>query len=195
MTNFSSQEFILKLKNKDHSSIEQLINAYHETLFRAALNQGLGSDQAEEVVQACWITFFDKVSSFEGRSHIRTYIFGILYNKIKELWRSNKKYTHDYDDSALDHLFNENGGFSQSPQDPSAWIENKEIGNIILEELNRLPENQRLAFTLKFIEGEKSQNICNILGVSVTNLGVLIYRAKNMLRIKIEKRLAGSEDE
>lgn len=194
--NFSDPVFIQKLKDKDHESFELIINEYHEALFRSALKQKLGLDQAEEVVQATWISFFDKVSSFEGRSHIRTYIFGILYNKIKELWRSNKKYTHDYyDESALDRVFNEEGYFAKSPGDPIYWIQNQELAKILNEEIEKLPENQKLAFSLKFIEGETTEDICNILEISVTNLGVLIYRAKNMLRVKIQQRLEDEKNE
>ena len=39
-------------------------------------------------------------------------------------------------------------------------------------------------------QGEKTEDICNILEVSSTNLGVLIYRAKNNLRIALTNRLS-----
>jgi RNA polymerase sigma-70 factor (ECF subfamily) len=188
--NLSSEEFITKLKNKDHESISYLVNEYHDILFKTALKQGLGMDQAEEVVQATWSTFFEKVQNFQGRSHIRTYIFGILYNKIKELWRSNKKYTHDYEDSAIEKFFQEDGNYLTNPVDPSDWTESNEFIHILHEELDKLPYNQKMAFILKEVEGETSENICKILDVSVTNLGVLIYRAKNIIRIKLEKRFS-----
>ena len=195
MTNFSSNEFIQKIKDKDPESLTVLINEYHEALFKAALKQGLGLDQAEEVVQGTWAVFFEKASNFEGRSHIRTYIFGIMYNKIKELWRSNKKYTSDYDDSSLEKLFNSDGSYGQAPITPSSWSESKEMMNILYQEVQKLPPNQKIAFTLKEVEGETTEEICKILDVSVTNLGVLIYRAKNHLRLGIEKRLAEDNDD
>jgi RNA polymerase sigma-70 factor (ECF subfamily) len=193
--NLSSDEFIQKLKSKDHESISYLVNEYHDILFKAALKQGLGMDQAEEVVQGTWTTFFEKVQNFQGRSHIRTYIFGILYNKIKELWRSNKKYTHDYEDSAIEKFFQEDGNYLTNPVDPSDWSESNEFMDILHEELGKLPYNQKMAFTLKEVEGESSENICKILDISVTNLGVLIYRAKNVIRIRLEKRFSQESNE
>lgn len=186
--NLSSSDFILKLKQRDHKSLTILIETYHQALFLGALKQKLATDQAEEVVQATWTTFFQNVENFQGRSHIRTYLFGIMYNKIKELWRSNKKYTQD-DSTTLESIFNEEGSYLSPPLSPDAWSESKEFITILMEELDKLPEAQRMAFYLKEIQGEETKEICNILDISSTNLGVLIYRAKNQLRVKIEGRL------
>ena len=68
-------------------------------------------------------------------------------------------------------------------------MSSNEFIRILAKELEKLPNNQRIAFTLKEIEGESTKDICNILGVSNTNLGVLIYRAKSNLRLALEKSL------
>jgi len=193
MINFSSPEFIKELKARDHSAISSLIRKYHDGLIYGALKQGLGADQAEEVVQETWSTFFEKVENFKGNSHIRTYLFGIMYNKTKELWRSNKKYTHDYDENSLDRLFQVDGHYHKAPKDPTDWIISKETSQILVQEIEKLPENQRMAFNLKEIQGEKTSDICNIMNISSTNLGVLIYRAKTNLRLVLEKRLEGDD--
>ncbi|MFT6630399.1 MAG: RNA polymerase sigma-70 factor (ECF subfamily) [Bacteriovoracaceae bacterium] len=186
--NFSSKKFIERLKLREHEALTLLIEEYHQALYLGAIKQKLATDQAEEVVQETWSTFFQKVENFEGRSHIRTYLFGIMYNKIKELWRSNKKYTQN-DEAFLDNIFDDEGSYLSPPLDPGQWSQSNEFIEILSEELEKLPEAQRMAFYLKEIQGETTQDICNILGVSNTNLGVLIYRAKTQLRVKMEKRL------
>jgi RNA polymerase sigma-70 factor (ECF subfamily) len=185
--NLSSPEFLAKLKAKDHPAVSHLVELYHEVLFKGAVKQGLAPDQAEVVVQNTWGSFFEGISNFEGRSHVRTYLFGIMYNKAKETFRENKKYTADYDESSLDNLFSENGQYKE-PVTPHNWLDNRETGNILIEEVAKLPENQKAAFILKEIEGESSAEICKILNISNTNLGVLIYRAKNNLRLALNHR-------
>ena len=185
--NLSSPDFLKKLKVRDNEVVALLFNQYHRILFKGALKQKLSTDQAEAVVADTWSTFFEKIENFKGNSHIRTYLFGIMYNKIKELWRSNKKYTDDYQEYEIDQLFLEDGSYKGTPQDPANWIQSNQTLEIIQHALEKLPENQRLAFTLKEVEGESTENICNILGVSSTNLGVLIYRAKNNLRFALEE--------
>lgn len=186
--NFSSKEFLDLLRARNTEAITRLVNEYSEALFFGAIKQGLGEDQAEEVVQDTWSTFFKNVENFQGRSHIRTYLFGIMYNKTKEIWRSNKKYTLEQDEN-LEKLFTEDGNYLKAPQNPEIWSQSQEFTRILQEELDKLPEKQRMAFYLKEIQGEKTEDICNILDITHTNLGVLLYRAKNALRIRLEKRL------
>lgn len=188
--NLSSLEFIKRLRNKDIESFKILIDAYHEALFKSALKQGLALDQAEEVVQQTWSTFFEKAENFEGRSHIRTYLIGILYNKVKELWRSNKKYTQEFDDEHLEKIFNDAGAHLRTPLSPSNWLESVEFMTILEEELQHLPLKQRQVFLLKEVEELETEEICKIMNISVTNLGVLAYRAKHNLRSRIEDRFA-----
>ena len=186
--NVSSPEFLNQIRQKDNEAFSFIIDKYHEVLFKAALKQGLGLDQAEEVVQETWSTFFEKSENFEGRSHIRTYIFGILFNKIKELWRSNKKYTHEYTDEHIEKIFTDDGVHFETPKDPSNWLESKEFMTILEEEIQHLPEKQRMVFYLKEVQGLESAEICKILDISNTNLGVLAYRAKHNVRARLEKR-------
>jgi RNA polymerase sigma-70 factor (ECF subfamily) len=191
--NFSSKDFLKSIKERDNESITHLVSSYNEALFKGALKQGLSIDQSEEVVQATWSTFFQNVENFEGRSHIRTYLFGILYNKIKEIWRSNKKYTGNHSDEYIEQLFNEDGSYLKSPIDPSDWIESNQFIEILEKILDTLPPKQKLAFRLKEIDGEDSKEICKILEVSSTNLGVLLYRAKASIRLKLEEQLSPQE--
>ncbi len=186
--NLSSPQFLKSLKNRDHETVSYLVNLYHDALFRGAIKQGLAADQAEVVVQNTWGSFFESIENFEGRSHIRTYLFGIMYNKAKETFRENKKYTADYDESKLSNLFADDGHY-KVPVSPHSWLDSKETAEILSIEINKLPENQRMAFILKEIEGEKTEDICKILNITSTNLGVLIYRAKNNLRLALKDEL------
>lgn len=190
--NVSSEEFIDKLKARDGSSITYLVKNYNKPLFYAAIKQGVNEDEAEELIQATWSDFFEGIERFEGKSHIRTYIFGILYNKIKELWREHKRtiVTKDSEsiDAIIDAQFDSNGQWVTPPLDPEEFSLALESGKIIEACLEKLHENMKLAFQLKEIQGEESKNICNTMGISRTNLGVLLYRGRQLMRMCIEKK-------
>ncbi|MGE3975327.1 MAG: sigma-70 family RNA polymerase sigma factor [Bdellovibrionales bacterium] len=187
--NFSSTDFLEKLINKDHKTVELVVKAYTEQLYRGALGLGFDQVHAGEVVQSVWVTFFDVVSSFQGRSHIRTFIFGILYNKASELRRENKKFdSKDPVEEVLDDRFDLRGAWKKPPIDPEQFLMASETMELIDKCLEKLPVNQRMAFCLKEIDDHGSSDICNILSVTTTNLGVLLYRAKNSLRECIEAK-------
>ena len=54
--------------------------------------------------------------------------------------------------------------------------------------LDRVPTNQRMAFVLREIEGMDTKEICKILEVTRTNLGVLLHRVRNRLRECLEAK-------
>lgn len=187
-SNFSSLEFLTLLNGRDSSAIEALVRSYTEALYRAALGLGFDAHSSEELVQNVWGTFFDVVTSFKGRSHVRTFIFGILYNKAKELRRDQGRY--ELKDDAIEEVLNSrfaaDGHWQKPPIDPENFMVASQTMDLIQKCIDALPLNQRMAFCLKEIDDHGSQDICNILEVTVTNLGVLLFRARNALRECIE---------
>jgi len=77
--------------------------------------------------------------------------------------------------------------WSAPPQGPEESALTKEIQAWIEKCAENLSAAQRAAFFLKEVEGESSEAICNILGVSYTNFRVLMYRARTKLRECLEK--------
>ncbi|MFK8138705.1 MAG: RNA polymerase sigma factor [Bdellovibrionales bacterium] len=188
-SSFSDPKFLAKLKKKDSNAIRELVEKYNVVLYRAALAQLKNGEQSEEMVQSTWSAFFDAIDRFEGKSHIRTFLFGILYNKIKELFRHNKRFVNFEDpDPIIENMFDSSGFWKEAPETPEALLSGSESIDEVDECMNALVEKQRMAFYLKEVVGEATQDICNILDVSATNLGVLIYRAKNQLRVCLEAK-------
>ncbi len=60
--------------------------------------------------------------------------------------------------------------------------------DIVKKCMELLPTQQKLAFHLKEVQGNTSEEICKIIDVTSTNLGVLLYRSKNKLRDCIERK-------
>lgn len=183
MKNFSSAEFIQDLKDGKKHAFEAVVDAYTQQIFRASLGLGFSQLEAADLVQNVWESFFKSVPRFEGRSHIRTFLFGILYNKAKELRREHGKF-QEYDaiDDVMESKFLDDGHYNESFQSAEEWATQHEGLEIIEQCLDKLPLNSKMAFMLKYMEGESGKEICNILGLTITNLGVVLHRTKQKLR-------------
>ncbi|UCH85484.1 MAG: sigma-70 family RNA polymerase sigma factor, partial [Candidatus Latescibacterota bacterium] len=68
------------------------------------------------------------------------------------------------------------------PDDPGNLLENKEFWRAFIRCLDGLPNGLRRAFSLREIDGLKTEEICKILGVTATNLWVMLHRARGKLR-------------
>lgn len=179
----SSPEFISRVRNRDVDVVEFLVRTYTEALYRAGLGLGFDSTASEELVQVVWVTFFEIAPSFEGRAHVRTFLFGILYNKAAEARRDGKRIEDgDPVDEAMNSRFALDGHWIRPPINPEQFMQSSQLMALIHKCIDALPLTQRMAFCLREIDDLESEEICNILDVTVTNLGVLLYRARNRLR-------------
>jgi len=186
---FTTPEFLERVKSVEKEAFEALVKAYNEHLFCASLGMGFDRDTSAELAQNTWDTFVEVAPKFQGKSHIRTFLFGILYNKASEMRRERKKFSsYEEIDDYFESKFSCNGKWISPPINPEKFILNIETGEMIEECLETLPLMQKTAFYLKEIEGESTVEICKIMETSATNLGVLIFRAKNKLRECIEKK-------
>ena len=148
---------------------------------------GLPESEAEELVQASFAAFLEAARRFEGRSSVRTFLFGILYRKVLEqARRGGRELATDPADQVFEGRFNWWGHWSQAPAGPEREADVKEIAELIAQCLENLTDSQRAAFQLKEIDREPSAAIRNILGVEGTHLRVLLFRARNKLRECIE---------
>ncbi len=184
---YETDTFIHNVRNLDHQTLRDLVTNYTAILRRACLGMGFGPDQADELVQNTWTTFFDIAPRFEGRSKIKTFLFGIMYNKARELRRDHKKHGHE-EWNEFESRFDETGHWVRPPTDPSVFAERAQSLVHLEECLDELPVQQKTAFTLKEVQEFTTQEVIEVMGVSANNLGVLSFRAKANLRECLENK-------
>lgn len=183
------QNLPARIRNRDRQALAAVVDAYLDQIVRAARGAGLNQQQAEDVAQDTFATFIESAPRFEGRSHVRTWVFGILYRKLQEARRGFAKDRRMDDiDDVFESRFDADGGWSEPPRGPADTLFAKEARREIGDCLEAVPENQRLAFVFREVEGLSTKEICKILEVSTTNLGVMLYRVRNRLRVCLENK-------
>lgn len=171
------------LKSRNPALLTELFNDLNPYLLRVLGSKGIYGDNADELICESWVTFLEKLDTFEGRSAVKTYITGILFHKVQEFFRAQKKSQPEEDLSKiLDDQFTSDGWWKIKPEDPSDIFHKKEIGLLIKKCMEGLSDSQREAFTLQEIEQEATEDICKILNINISNLGVLVFRAKDKLK-------------
>jgi RNA polymerase sigma-70 factor (ECF subfamily) len=185
-----------KIRAEDPRAIQAVVKAYLSQVLRAARGAGLDIDRAEDVTQSTFATFIEKAKSFDGRSHVRTWLFGILYKKILEERRDVKRDQQMDDiDDIVEQRFKDDGSWLRPPGRVDTQLQQSEVREWLRECLDRVPLRQRLVFVLREAEGFSTKEICNILDISRTNLGAMLHRCRNRLRECLEaKGIKGSED-
>jgi RNA polymerase sigma-70 factor, ECF subfamily len=189
MPSYITPHELNKLRNRDPELLTRIINEHTEVMLRTAWGLGWRGPDAEELVQASLATFLEAVERFEGRSSTRTYLLGILYMKALEARRAGgRELATDPIDQVFEQRFGYAGIWCTMPRGPEDEALAKETAGIVEQCVEGLPVQQRMAFFLKEVEHESTETLCKILDVTVTHLGVLLFRARNKLRECVQRK-------
>jgi RNA polymerase sigma-70 factor (ECF subfamily) len=198
----NERELVEALRAGDESAFAALVDRYHPSLVRLARMYVREQSVAEEVAQETWLAVLNGIDRFEGRSSLKTWLFRILTNRAKtrgERERRSVPFSSiaDADEPAVDpDRFRPEGdqypgGWKENPApwegDPEDRLLAGEARALILEEIEKLPPNQRAVITLRDIEGFGSEEVRNVLELSDTNQRVLLHRARAKVRRALEQ--------
>jgi RNA polymerase sigma factor (sigma-70 family) len=182
------------LKRGDSSAYKKAVREYSPGMLAVARFY-LDYSSAEEIVQDCWVTVIDAIHKFEGRSGLKTWLHRIVANRCKNKLRSSKReVTIDFSESLepeLANRFNATGRWNLPPslkfhESADTLMENDALSDCLDKHLSALPETQRSALMLYEAHQHKSEDVCNILDVSASNLRVLLHRARQKIFLMVE---------
>jgi len=173
---------------------ENWVDDYGNYLYHFALGRLRNTTDAENVVQETFLAAFKAKNSFSGKSTERTWLTGILKHKLIDHLRKcyiEKPVTDLQPDlEAIDQFFDRKEHLKKQPErwtaNPSEILEKKEFWEVLHKCSEKLPKAANDAFLLREIEKIDSTEICKILGISQSNLWVLLHRARLHLRQCLE---------
>jgi len=196
---------ITALRDGDDSAFAQLVDRHAPSMLRVARGYVPSHEIAEEVVQETWIALLKGVDRFEGRSSLRTWLFAVMINIAKARGVRERRdadaavaaYTGGTVDPAR---FREAGdpypGHWKQGEEPSPFPETPEgslLGNELVDvarrELDTLPERQRIVVTLRDMLGFDSDEVCELLDITMANQRVLLHRGRAAVRQVLEDYL------
>lgn len=180
---------------------ERWVEEHGDALFQFALMRVGRVDLAEDLVQEAFLAALRSHHEFQGKSSERTWLVSILKHKVIDtLRRKDRELTQSSiagTDEWIDDLFDKRGRWKNQPgnweENPGASLENAEFWEAYSRCLSKLPQQQANAFTLRETENISSVEICKELGISATNLGVILYRARIRLWRCLEVNWFGIE--
>lgn len=172
---------IEKLKQGDESAFKQIVETWQDMVFNTALGILQNEEDAEDVAQEAFIQVFESIKSFKAESKFSTWLYRVTVSKaLDHLRRKKRKKRFGY----MQSLFGANNETIEKPdfQHPGVMLDNKERSAVLFKAIDRLPENQKIAFTLHKLEGLSYQEIGDVMKTSVSSVESLMHRAKNNLK-------------
>lgn len=190
-------------ENVDPFSDPTFIEPLRQRMVRFASLHLRDQALAEDAVQDALLGALRNAGSFGGRSAFATWVFGILKNKITDALRKRIRDRSGNTraagtESPLDspgleapQFFQSNGMWKPENRpahwgDPHEALESARFWRVFEACLDGLPGAQARVFTMRQMLEMDSAEICEAVGLSVSNLHVLLHRARLRLRACLE---------
>ncbi|MBW2297593.1 MAG: sigma-70 family RNA polymerase sigma factor [Deltaproteobacteria bacterium] len=182
------------MEGKQEINPEAWVDEYGDVLFGFALARVKDRETAEDIVQETFLAAVRAREQFKGQSSEKTWLFGILKHKLVDHYRKNKSTVHvqDFiqDPDSLEAFFNAKGSWRIRPEnwraDPGKSQENREFLDHFYRCLSGLSQKTADVFAYREIEGLSTREICQRLGITLSNCWVILYRARMLLRRCLE---------
>jgi RNA polymerase sigma-70 factor (ECF subfamily) len=177
------------------------VDAHGDALFRYARSRLRDAVSAEDVVQETLLAALSAQRDFRGDAAERTWLIGILRHKLADHLRKRCRElplsADEEGDAVVDGLFVANGHWKRAPgawhADAGTLADQREFWAVFNSCREALPARQAAVFTLRLLEEREAEDVCQELGVSATNLCVLLHRARLRLRECLETKWFGKE--
>jgi RNA polymerase sigma-70 factor, ECF subfamily len=166
----------------DESACADLVAAHQRTIFNLAFHLLGDRDEALDVSQEVFLRVFRTLSRFRGQSALRTWIYRIVVNQV----RNRQRWWHRRRRADLisldDHL--KRCGELEASQEilPDRLLASKETAARIWAAMEQLPFDQRTALVLREIDGLRYEEIAFTLNVAVGTVKSRLTRARQALR-------------
>ena len=177
---------IEQLKQGDESAFKFIVDTWKDMVYNTALSIVQQSEEAEDVTQEVFVQVYQSVQGFKGDSKFSTWLYRITLSKAMDHERRKKRKKRF---GFVKSLFGENNEAVVDPPDfhhPGVVLDNKEKSAILFKAVDKLPENQRIAFVLNKVEGLSYQEISDVMETTVSAVESLMHRAKSNLRKELE---------
>ncbi|MGD9471202.1 MAG: sigma-70 family RNA polymerase sigma factor [Novosphingobium sp.] len=165
-----------------------------EDMMRFARLQLGVDDEAEDAVQEALAGALRNAASFRGEAALKTWIIAILKNKVADILRQRQRrpinasqIPSQDQEGVLPAVFDQKGMWRDAArparwEDPEADLHSSQFLAIFDACLNRLPPQQGRVFMMREVVELETQEICTELGLSISNVHVILHRARLALR-------------
>jgi RNA polymerase sigma-70 factor, ECF subfamily len=184
----SESELIEAARKKNEAAIRTIIRIHNRMLFRIARSILPSNDEAEDAVQAAYVSAFTKLESFRGESRLATWLGRIVLNeavgRARRPWSAVSIETLQTSGDATVIPF----PLAPPSLDPERKMAQTQIRHIVEQAIDELPEEFRMVLVARLVEEMSVADTASLLGLRPETVKTRLHRARAILRSALEKQ-------
>lgn len=187
------QALLTALRAGHEWAFETMVRLYGGRLLAVASRFTRNEGDAQDVLQAAYLSAFRALNDFEGACQLSTWLHRIVVNTALMKLRSRRRKPEESIDALLP-AFQEDGHhveqFSEWSTPADHLIERKQTRATVRACIEQLPENYRVVLKLRDIEEFSTQEVAEMLAMTPTAVKVRLHRARQALSTLLRKEYA-----
>ncbi|WP_400192066.1 RNA polymerase sigma factor [Hymenobacter sp. B81] len=179
-------DLVAQLQQGSEAAFRTLVERYQNRIYRTVLALLPSPEEAEDVAQEVFVEVYQTIGRFRGEAALSTWLYRLATSralKHHRRARARKRFAYftsllGFDNEVLHH-----------PPDhahPEAQLEGQQQLQLLLAHIARLPEPQRVAFTLRHEQQLSYEEIAAVLQTTVAAVESLLFRARQTLRQRLQ---------
>lgn len=187
---------MLRVRDGDIAAFEALVHRHQHAVYGTACRMLGDPSEAEDIAQMTFLRIHRAAPKYQPTARFTTWMFAILRNLVFNEARRRKRHRGQVSLDAPVEFSDDAGTRELAHPDqagPDAEALQAELESQIQAALQTLPEQQRLAMVLLRYEDLSYEQIAEVLGTSVPAVKSLIFRAREVLRVRLKKYLAATK--
>lgn len=175
----------------NHTEFSTVYDEHVSFVRRSAKGLGIPDAALDDVCQDVFITVHRQLCQFEGRSSLRTWLFGIVHHVVQSYRRSllRKCPVHRGDGSLVDPELLE----SEPDASPYERVANAQATRVARELLGRLNDDQRIVFVLADLEQMRAPEIAATIGANLNTVYDRLRTAREAFALAARRHRAKDE--
>ena len=185
----TDQELVEKAQQGDKKAFNLLVVRYQNRV-AGLLTRYVSRDDIPDIVQESFIKAYRSLASFRGESAFYTWLYRIAVNTAKNHLTALGRRPPNVDFLAEDAESYDAGTQLRETDTPENLVLSNELKRVVFETIENLPEELKMAITLREIEGLSYEEIAEVMSCPVGTVRSRIFRAREAIDAKIQPLMA-----
>ena len=189
----SEGDLVRRARDGDISAYDDLVKRYQERIYATIYHMTSNHEDASDLAQEAFIKAFSALKSFKGGSSFYTWLYRIAINEALMLVRKRKPQTVSVGESNSFDTDAESEGMEIVDFCclPEGELLSSESRQFLDRAVQNLPENLRVVFVMRDLEGLSIQETAEALSLSENNIKTRLLRARLRLRQELSVYFGG----
>ncbi|MCB1646133.1 MAG: RNA polymerase sigma factor RpoE [Pseudomonadales bacterium] len=184
--NETDRQLVERVQRGDKKAFDLLVLKYQHKIVGLVSRYLRDQDEVLDVTQEAFIKAYRALPGFRGDSAFYTWLYRIAINTAKNYLVSRSRRPPDTDIDVDDSEFNEAATALSEIENPENRMATDQLEAVVNKAINELPEELRVAVTLREFEGLSYEEIAAVMDCPVGTVRSRIFRARESIEKKIE---------